>query len=105
MRSKDLSAYKITNPMPKLELDEVAISDGDLCGSVFLDKEFLEFVEEKLETRLSENIRYDVRFFYNFLMTYLILLGSGTILGERKWYLAIRNVSKRCIDKIRLHWR
>lgn len=56
----DLSAYKITNPMPKLELDEVAISDGDLCGSVFLDKEFLEYVEEKLETRLSENIRHDV---------------------------------------------
>ena len=91
--------------MPKLELDEVAISDGDLCGSVFLDKEFLEYVEEKLKTRLSENIRHDVRFFYNFSMAYLILLGSGTIPGERKWHLAMRNVSKRCIDKIRLHWR
>ena len=54
MRLKDLSAYKITNPMPRLELDEVAISDGDLCGSVFLDKEFLEHVEKKVGSRLPE---------------------------------------------------
>ena len=63
MRLKDLSAYKITNPMPILELDEVAISDGDLCGSVFLDKEFLEHVEKKVGSRLPEDTRHGVRVF------------------------------------------
>ncbi|KAF2649130.1 actin-like ATPase domain-containing protein [Lophiostoma macrostomum CBS 122681] len=50
----DLSVYRVTRPMPDLELEEIAISNGDLCGSVFLDREFLAHVEKRIG-RLPED--------------------------------------------------
>lgn len=46
-----------------LELDKVAISDSDLYRSVFLNKEFLEYIEKKVGSRLPEDTRHVIRVF------------------------------------------
>ena len=46
--------------MPNLELDEVTVSHGELCGSVFLDQDFLSYVESKIG-RLGTETRNNVR--------------------------------------------
>jgi hypothetical protein len=52
---QDLSAYEIASPMPDLRLEEIAVSNGQLCGSVFLDREFLLYVESKIGSLGSED--------------------------------------------------
>lgn len=46
--------------MPDLELNEITVSTGELCGSVYLDQGFLAYVERKLDTRLSLESRQSV---------------------------------------------
>ena len=45
--------------MPFLELDQITLSSGELCGSVYLDQKFLAYVEQKLG-KLSVQVRNDV---------------------------------------------
>jgi hypothetical protein len=47
--------------MPNLELDEVTVSCGELCGSVYLDLAFLHYVEKKVG-KLPVETRNDVRY-------------------------------------------
>ncbi|RPA76413.1 hypothetical protein BJ508DRAFT_331183 [Ascobolus immersus RN42] len=44
----DLISYRIAALSPKLQLDECAVGTGALCGAVYLDRRFEEFVVERI---------------------------------------------------------
>jgi hypothetical protein len=46
--------------MPDLQLHEITCSTGDTCGSIYLDRGFLDFVERKLGLALSLESRQNV---------------------------------------------
>jgi hypothetical protein len=62
---QDFSTFQITQLQPALELREVVSSDGDLCGSVFVNKDFVNLVETKVGI-LSAETRKRVRILLSF---------------------------------------
>jgi hypothetical protein len=45
---KDLATYRITALEPALRVEEAAVGSGDICGSVLLNRRFLNLVEERI---------------------------------------------------------
>ncbi|KAF2254078.1 actin-like ATPase domain-containing protein [Trematosphaeria pertusa] len=44
----DLATYRITTFQPSLRVNEEVVGKGELCGSVMLNRRFMEFVEKKI---------------------------------------------------------
>jgi hypothetical protein len=58
---QDLTTYKITSLEPRLQVDEVVIGTGGLCGSAMLNMKFKEFIERKLGQEISGDDMNEVR--------------------------------------------
>lgn len=47
-KMEDLATYRITALEPALRVEEAAVGSGDICGSVMLNRRFLELVEQRI---------------------------------------------------------
>ena len=51
---QDLTTYRVFETSPLLRVDEVTVGSGELCGSVYLNRRFEDFVRERLATYLDK---------------------------------------------------
>ncbi|KAI9775604.1 MAG: hypothetical protein M1839_001005 [Geoglossum umbratile] len=61
----DLATYKITSPEPRLQVDEVAVGIGGLCGSAMLNMKFRAFVATKLGQEISNDDMNEILLEFN----------------------------------------
>ncbi|EME86907.1 uncharacterized protein MYCFIDRAFT_172600 [Pseudocercospora fijiensis CIRAD86] len=50
----DLTAYQITAITPKLEFKELVVGIGGKCGSTYIDREFMKWMEHKFKKAFTE---------------------------------------------------
>ena len=63
----DLITYTVIALKPKLEISEVTPGTGSLCGSIFLNRKFEEFLEDRLgrQPGWDRDVLDEVRSIYN----------------------------------------
>ncbi|KAI9774152.1 MAG: hypothetical protein M1840_005245 [Geoglossum simile] len=61
----DLTTYKITSLEPRLQVDEVVLGTGGLCGSAMLNMKFREFVAQKLGQEISNDDMNEILLEFN----------------------------------------
>ena len=57
----DLTSYRLKTKEPKLNLEEVAAGDGDVCGAVFLEMNFRKLLRTYLGTDVLDNLEQEHR--------------------------------------------
>ena len=81
----DLISYKITSLKP-LQLHECVVGSGGLCGAVYLDRRFEDFIQQRIGKETFEGMSHRARFQMNqywetFIKRGFIGSGSGTGAG------------------------